>query len=108
VTTTGRAGPEDPRAVAFTAPENPRTGVEMTAATGIDEVRTWILTRHPERQTIEADENLIESRLVDSLTFVELVYVIENATGVEIDFDAIDILNFQTLSAIEKAFFAAA
>lgn len=77
------------------------------AATGIDEVRTWILNRHPERQTIDAEENLIESRLVDSLTFVELVYVIENATGVEIDFDNIDIQDFQTLAAIEKAFFVA-
>ncbi|MEV5144684.1 phosphopantetheine-binding protein [Streptomyces sp. NPDC052727] len=78
------------------------------AATGIDEVRTWILKRHPERQTIDAEENLIQTRLVDSLTFVELVYVIENATGVEIDFDNIDIQDFQTLAAIEKAFFVAA
>ncbi|MGQ4515385.1 phosphopantetheine-binding protein [Streptomyces sp. DW26H14] len=78
------------------------------AATGIDEVRNWILKRHPERQTIDSEENLIETRLVDSLTFVELVYVIENATGVEIDFDNIDIQDFQTLAAIEKAFFVAA
>ncbi|MFF9090841.1 phosphopantetheine-binding protein [Streptomyces sp. NPDC014991] len=78
------------------------------AATGIDEVRNWILKRHPERQTIDAEENLIQTRLVDSLTFVELVYVIENATGVEIDFDNIDIQDFQTLAAIEKAFFVAA
>ncbi|MEC3979805.1 phosphopantetheine-binding protein [Amycolatopsis sp. H20-H5] len=77
------------------------------AATGIDEVRTWILSRHPERQTIDAEENLIETRLVDSLTFVELVYVIENATDVEIDFDDINIQDFQTLAAIEKAFFVA-
>ena len=78
------------------------------ASAGIDEIRSWILGRHPERQTIGPEENLIESRLVDSLTFVELVYVIENATGVEIDFDSIDIPDFQTLSAIEKAFFVAA
>ncbi|WP_020139872.1 phosphopantetheine-binding protein [Streptomyces sp. 351MFTsu5.1] len=74
----------------------------------IDEVRNWILKRHPERQTIDAEENLIQTRLVDSLTFVELVYVIENATDVEIDFDNIDIQDFQTLAAIEKAFFVAA
>ena len=79
----------------------------MTSA-GIDEVRNWILARHPERQIIDAEEDLIESRLVDSLTFVELVYVIENATGVEIDFDSIDVKDFKTLSAMEKAFFVAA
>lgn len=77
-------------------------------STGIDEVRSWILSRHPERNSVAADENLIESRLVDSLSFVELVYAIEGASGVEIDFDNIDIQDFQTLSAIEKAFFAAA
>lgn len=80
----------------------------MAATGSIDEVRNWILKRHPERQTIDAEENLIQTRLVDSLTFVELVYVIENATGVEIDFDNIDIQDFQTLAAIEKAFFVAA
>lgn len=77
-------------------------------ASGIDEVRTWILSRHPERNSIAPDENLIESRLVDSLSFVELVYVIEGASGAEIDFDAIDLKDFQTLSALEKAFFTAA
>ncbi|MFE9611270.1 phosphopantetheine-binding protein [Streptomyces sp. NPDC006012] len=80
----------------------------MAATGSIDEVRSWILKRHPERQVIDAEENLIQTRLVDSLTFVELVYVIENATGVEIDFDNIDIQDFQTLAAIEKAFFVAA
>ncbi|MEU0051458.1 phosphopantetheine-binding protein [Streptomyces sp. NPDC006184] len=78
------------------------------ASAGIDEVRAWILERHPERESVEANENLIESRLVDSLSFVELVYAIESASGVEIDFDTIDIQDFQTLSAIEKAFFVAA
>ncbi|MBB5122060.1 holo [Streptomyces eurocidicus] len=76
------------------------------ASTGIEDVRAWILNRHPERDTLSPDENLIESRLVDSLSFVELVYAIEGASGVEIDFDTIDIQDFQTLSAIEKAFFA--
>nr|WP_028810008.1 phosphopantetheine-binding protein [Streptomyces sp. 351MFTsu5.1] len=80
----------------------------MAVTGSIDEVRNWILKRHPERQTIDAEENLIQTRLVDSLTFVELVYVIENATDVEIDFDNIDIQDFQTLAAIEKAFFVAA
>ncbi|MEE1840847.1 acyl carrier protein [Streptomyces sp. NPDC007076] len=80
----------------------------MAATRSIDEVRNWILKRHPERQDIDAEENLIQTRLVDSLTFVELVYVIENAADLEIDFDNIDIEDFQTLAAIEKAFFTAA
>ncbi|NLU66103.1 acyl carrier protein [Streptomyces sp. HNM0574] len=75
---------------------------------GIDDVRKWILGRNPDRDSLSADENLIESRLVDSLSFVELVYAIEGAGGIEIDLDAIDLQDFRTLAAIEKAFFTAA
>lgn len=76
-------------------------------AADIAEIHEWILSRHPQRDSIAPDENLIESRLVDSLSFVELVYTIESASGMEIDFENIDVKDFQTLSAIEKAFFAA-
>ncbi|WP_433260035.1 4'-phosphopantetheinyl transferase superfamily protein [Actinosynnema sp. CS-041913] len=79
-------------------------GVDMPTP-GIDKVRDWILGRHPERTEIGPDENLIESRLVDSLSFVELVYVIEDASGVEMDFDRIDLADFQSVSAIDRAFF---
>ncbi|MBC3842709.1 acyl carrier protein [Streptacidiphilus sp. 4-A2] len=77
------------------------------SSSGIEDIRKWILARHPERNSLPHDENLIENRLVDSLSFVELVYAIEGASGAEIDFDAIDLQDFQTLAAIEKAFFAA-
>lgn len=76
------------------------------SATGIEKVRDWILGRHPDRTELAADVNIIENRLVDSLSFVELVYVIEDASGAEIDFDNIDIEDFQSLQTIEKAFFA--
>ncbi|MFD3326417.1 acyl carrier protein [Streptomyces sp. NPDC058701] len=73
---------------------------------GIDQVRNWILGRHEEPVELNHDTNIIENRLVDSLSFVELVYAIEGASGTEIDFDAIDIEDFQSLATIEKAFFA--
>ncbi|MFD8087104.1 acyl carrier protein [Kitasatospora sp. NPDC059722] len=76
------------------------------SATGIDKVRDWILGRHPGRTELAPDVNIIESRLVDSLAFVELVYTIEDAAGIEIDFDTIDIEDFQSLATIQKAFFA--
>ncbi|MFE9613357.1 acyl carrier protein [Streptomyces sp. NPDC006012] len=76
------------------------------SSTGIEKVRDWILGRHADRTELAADVNIIENRLVDSLSFVELVYVIEDASGAEIDFDNIDIEDFQSLATIEKAFFA--
>jgi acyl carrier protein len=76
------------------------------ASRGIDEVRDWILARNPRRDSLTGDEDLIQNRLVDSLSFVELIYVIEAAANIEIDFDTIEMEDFQTLSAIEKSFFA--
>jgi acyl carrier protein len=74
--------------------------------TGISAVRDWILKRNPELTELADDVDIIETRLVDSLGFVELVYTIEGASGVEIDFDAIDVADFRSLTAIGRAFFA--
>ena len=84
------------------------TGIDTDtgAGTGIGVVRDWILKRNPDLAELADDVDIIESRLVDSLAFVELVYTIEEAAGVEIDFDAIAVDDFRTLSAIERAFFA--
>ncbi|WP_394430896.1 acyl carrier protein [Streptomyces sp. SGAir0957] len=78
----------------------------VATSTGIDKVRAWILGRHEGRTELAMDVNIIENRLVDSLSFVELVYTIEDASGTEIDFDAIDIEDFQSLATIQRAFFA--
>jgi len=52
------------------------------------------LGRHAERDELAPDENIIDSRLVDSMSFIELIYVIESASGAEIDFDTIDLADF--------------
>ncbi|MBV9160407.1 MAG: acyl carrier protein [Pseudonocardiales bacterium] len=72
----------------------------------INEVKDWVLAKHTERQDIGADEDLIETRLVDSLSFVEFIFVIEQASGTEIDMDTLDLDDLRTLAAIEKRFFA--
>src|SRR5437016_5154355 len=76
--------------------------VIMSAVTGsLEQVRDWILRKHPERESVEADLDLIENRLIDSLSFVEFVFTIESASGVSIDVETIDVDDFRTLSAIE-------
>jgi acyl carrier protein len=76
------------------------------ATASINEVRNWVLAKHTDRQDIGKDEDLIETRLVDSLSFVEFIFVIEQASGVEIDLEALDLDDLRTLTAIEKRFFA--
>jgi acyl carrier protein len=78
--------------------------MSQTTGTTIDDVKQWILARHENRTDIEPDEDLIETRLVDSLAFVEFVFVIEQASGEEIDMESLDIEDVRTLAAIEKQF----
>ncbi|WP_245573905.1 phosphopantetheine-binding protein [Amycolatopsis nigrescens] len=67
-------------------------------------MKSWILAKHPDRSELDAEEELIETRLVDSLAFVEFVFVIEQAYGASIDVDNIDLNDFRSLAAIDKAF----
>ncbi|MGW0737709.1 acyl carrier protein [Streptomyces sp. NPDC002851] len=79
--------------------------MSSTTSSSVDAVRNWLLAKHPERSSIAQDEDLITARLVDSLSFIEFVLTIEEASGAEIDRDAIDLADFRTLEAIERKFF---
>lgn len=74
--------------------------------TGIEAVKAWILAKHPGRADVAPDEDLIENRLVDSLSFVEFVFLIGESAGQEIDMDTVDLNDLRTLAAIEKRFLA--
>ncbi len=76
----------------------------QSTITSTHAVRDWILSKHPERTNVAADEDLIESRLVDSLSFVEFIFVIEQASGVEIDMENLNLDDMRTLAALEKNF----
>ncbi|WP_182874695.1 phosphopantetheine-binding protein [Microbispora sp. H10670] len=70
----------------------------------IDQIKEWILAKHKNRTDVGVDEDLIDSRLVDSLSFVEFVFLIQEVSGVEIDMDTLNISDIRTLAAIEKHF----
>jgi acyl carrier protein len=75
------------------------------ATTSITEVKEWVLAKHTNRQDIGTEEDLIETRLVDSLSFVEFIFVVEQASGNKIDMDNVDLDDLRTLAAIENRFF---
>lgn len=78
----------------------------MTQQTGmpIDVIKEWILAKNEGRTDVADDEDLIDNRLVDSLSFVEFVFLIGETGGVEIDMDTLDLNDVRTLAAIEKRF----
>lgn len=70
----------------------------------IDAIRDWVIAKNEGLTDLALDDDLIERRLVDSLSFVEFVFLISETSGVEIDMDSVDINDLRTLAAIEKNF----
>ncbi|MFC5719478.1 acyl carrier protein [Streptomyces gamaensis] len=70
----------------------------------LQQIKDWILKRHPERQDIAPDLDLIENRLIDSLSFVEFVFLLERVSGATIEMETLEIDAIRTLDAIDRAF----
>lgn len=69
----------------------------------IERIKEWIVVKN-NLADLAVDVDLIQNRLVDSLSFVEFVFLIQEVGGVEIDLDALDINDVRTLAAIEARF----
>lgn len=73
----------------------------------LQQVKDWILKRHPDREDIPRDLDLIENRLIDSLSFVEFVFMLEQLSGQTIEMETLEVDAIRTLDAIETHFFCA-
>jgi acyl carrier protein len=67
-------------------------------------VRSWILERNPDLTDLDPDTDIIQTRIVNSLQFVELVLYVEELRGVMLQSDEVDFDAFRTLKSIEKNF----
>lgn len=72
-----------------------------------DLVVEYLLARRPELGTIDPDYDLIDNRVLDSLGFVNFLYVLEEQTGREISLDQVSPEDFRTLRRIRARFFDA-
>lgn len=66
----------------------------------IERVRVWLLARNPEVAAIDWDEDLIDSRLIDSLDFPQLILFLEELAGRELELTAENVVGFRTLRGI--------
>jgi len=74
-------------------------------AAAIDQLRTWLAGLHEEPVEIGTDTDLIESGLVTSLQFVQMVMEIERIRGARLEPGVITVEAMRTLGAIDKAAF---
>jgi acyl carrier protein len=72
---------------------------------GVEAITRYLLDRHPEIATLDPDQDLIDSRILDSLAFVEFILKVEELIGTRIDVDALTREDIRTLYAIERRFF---
>ena len=68
-------------------------------------VREFVLGRNPKLGQLDSELDLIDSRAINSLAFVEFIFLLEELTGEPIDPEELDLDDFRTLNAIEARFF---
>lgn len=77
----------------------------MTGMTGdarLASVKEWLLSRKPELPDLDLDFDLIENRVIDSLSFLEFVFFLEELTGRELQTTAETVNAFRSLHSIQK------
>lgn len=75
----------------------------------MEEVIQWIRSKNPElEEDITRDTDLIETRLIKSLSFMEFIELLEELSGEQIDISALSIDDIRTLDRIDKRFLAPA
>lgn len=67
-----------------------------------EQVRKWIINANPDITSLDDDTDIVDSRIVTSLQFVELLLYIEEVCGTELDYDQLDIDSVRTLLDIEQ------
>lgn len=71
----------------------------------MEEVITWIRSKHPDlAMELAGDTDLIESRLIASVSFLEFVALLEELSGEPIDVGSLRIDDFRTLDRINEKF----
>ncbi|MEE1792272.1 acyl carrier protein [Streptomyces sp. BE308] len=70
----------------------------------IKPVVDWLRERNPTVGEIPEDLDLIENRLIDSLSFMEFILLVEDLIGRELRLDQIDVDQFRTLRSLTHHF----
>ncbi|MFD3308476.1 acyl carrier protein [Streptomyces sp. NPDC058656] len=71
----------------------------------MQDVRAFILERNPTIGLLAPQMDLIDSRAINSLAFVDFIFLLEELTGELIDPEDLDLDDFRSLDAIEARFF---
>ena len=74
----------------------------MTEDPRLASVKDWLISRKSELADLDLDFDLIENRVIDSLSFLEFVFFLEELTGRELQTTAENVHAFRSLRSIQK------
>ncbi|MFI5761194.1 MULTISPECIES: acyl carrier protein [unclassified Streptomyces] len=75
----------------------------------MERIATWLHEKNPGLEgPIDADEDLIEARLIDSMDFLEFIDLLEELSGSTIDLQEVTIDDFRTLGRVQERFLSTA
>ncbi|MER7951518.1 acyl carrier protein [Streptomyces sp. NPDC096079] len=75
----------------------------------MDPIAAWLHEKNPGLDgPIDADEDLIEARLIDSMDFLEFIDLLEELSGSSIDLQEVTIDDFRTIGRVQERFLSAA
>ncbi|NOT88974.1 MAG: acyl carrier protein [Lysobacter sp.] len=73
-----------------------------TVAQGLDTLRDWLLEKNPDLDAIDDDLDLFESKLIDSINFVEFILIIEELIDREIPVSSDLVARTSTLRLVSE------
>ncbi|QCO00279.1 acyl carrier protein (plasmid) [Azospirillum argentinense] len=78
---------------------------ELPCIDPLDRLKAFIVSKNKKLTDIDPDFDIIENRLIDSLQFIEFVYLIQELSGRSIALDKIDLDHFKNLNTIRQEYF---
>lgn len=71
----------------------------------MEEIISWIRSKNPDMDgEIAGDTDLIESRLIASVSFLEFIGLLEELSGRQIDVGSLSVADFRTIDRINENF----
>jgi acyl carrier protein len=76
------------------------------AETGLAFITEFVRDKCPDAGYVGVDDDLLDSGILQSLHFVELLYLIEERLGTELSMDEVSTEDFRTIARISERFLA--
>ena len=70
----------------------------------VPHIESWLISKNPKYAKIDHDLNIFETRFIDSLDFMELVNLIEDLIGEELDMDKLSLNDFSSINNMKYRF----